>query len=350
MSKSTLIVLFSLMVLNIFSQKNYKFFLNEANTDFENKDYKGAIEKFSKALEYKSEITNAYRISEIYYNRALARYYLKNYDYSIKDLDEAINVKAEFIKAYVQKGTIYLKLKKPELCISVCNQGLNYSYDENLIINKAYAYQQQKKYDSAIYILKNLLNHQPNSIAAIRLIGSNFNYKKMWDSASYFFSMALELNPKDAFSLFDRGISKSYLKDYQGAKIDIEKGMEIDTMAKSTGYNNLGFFLKLEQKDYEGAVTFFDKAIDANPNFAYAYSNRGFAKLNLGDIKGAYKDIEKSIYIDNSNSYAHKNLALVHLKNNKKKDACQSLKKAKELGYSDLYDGEVDKLLEENCK
>ena len=126
--------------------------------------------------------------------------------------------------------------------------------------------------------------------------------------------------------------------------------MELDSLEKWVGYNNIAYFIKLEQKDYKGAIQMFDKAIALNPDFPYAYSNRGFAKLQLGDMKGAYQDVKKSLLMDNKNSYAYKNLALIYLKDGKKSDACYNLKKAIELGYTEEYDDDAKNLLAENCK
>ena len=50
-------------------------------------------------------------------------------------------------------------------------------------------------------------------------------------------------------------------------------------------------------KDYKGAVADYTKAIEINPNYAYAYYNRGIAKDELKDYKGAIADYTKAIEI-----------------------------------------------------
>jgi len=58
-------------------------------------------------------------------------------------------------------------------------------------------------------------------------------------------------------------------------------------------YNNRAY-VKLKKKDYEAAITDFDKAINLKPDYAAAFLNRGFAKKMLGDLSGACKDWTKA--------------------------------------------------------
>ena len=59
-------------------------------------------------------------------------------------------------------------------------------------------------------------------------------------------------------------------------------------------YNNRGS-AKGNLQDYKGAIADYTKAIELNPNYAYAYYNRGLAKVNLKDYKGAIADFNKAI-------------------------------------------------------
>ena len=55
--------------------------------------------------------------------------------------------------------------------------------------------------------------------------------------------------------------------------------------------------MELINKEYNNAITKFDKAIQLNPNFADSYYKRGFAKYNLGNHEGAIVDFEKGFKI-----------------------------------------------------
>ncbi|MDP6321666.1 MAG: tetratricopeptide repeat protein, partial [Prochlorococcaceae cyanobacterium ETNP14_MAG_5] len=52
--------------------------------------------------------------------------------------------------------------------------------------------------------------------------------------------------------------------------------------------------LKQRLKDNQGAISDYSKAIEINPEDAYAYSNRGNAKYESGDQQGACADWRKA--------------------------------------------------------
>jgi len=147
-----------------------------------------------------------------------------------------------------------------------------------------------------------------------------------------------------------RSINYASLKQYDKAEADNDFAAKVDSSLRYVAYNNTAYFVKIDMKDYKGAIELFDKSIQLKPDFAYAYSNKAFCKLQLGDIAGASKDIQKSLELDPNNSYAYKNYALIKLKQNKNSDACAYLKTANEKGYSLQYDEEVNELLKANCK
>ena len=53
-------------------------------------------------------------------------------------------------------------------------------------------------------------------------------------------------------------------------------------------------FDKFEAKDYYGAIADYTKAIELDPNYRNAYTNRGINKENLGDLNGACADWKKA--------------------------------------------------------
>jgi tetratricopeptide (TPR) repeat protein len=332
------------------AQVSYHSLFNEGVILLNDGKYKEAIAKLDKALDHKNEVDNKYLIADGYVYRGYCSYKLENYSTAHKDVLKAIELKKEYAKPYYYQSLIYQAEKKYALSVASCDSGLVHkSGDASLLISKAKAYLQLKSYSKAREPLHFLLTIDPKSIPAFRFIASSYLRQKNYDSAVVYFSKALEIDPVDFISYYDRGISRSYTKDEEGAKNDIEYAMKLDTATKEIGYNNLGYFLKLEKGKYAEAITFFNEAIKLDPVFAYAFSNRGLAKFKLGDPEAALADLKQSLKLDKTNSYAYKNLAIIYFGTDKKSKGCECLKKAEELGYTEQYDDEVETLTKANC-
>ena len=54
---------------------------------------------------------------------------------------------------------------------------------------------------------------------------------------------------------------------------------------------------KAKERDFEGAIENFDRAININPDYANAYNNRANVRHELGDDAGAIEDYTKAIWL-----------------------------------------------------
>ncbi len=60
---------------------------------------------------------------------------------------------------------------------------------------------------------------------------------------------------------------------------------------------------KYELKDYKGAIKYYNKAIELNPNNAVAYYNRGLAKIHLGQKDNGCLDLSKAGELGHAKAY-----------------------------------------------
>ena len=81
---------------------------------------------------------------------------------------------------------------------------------------------------------------------------------------------------------------------------------EIDLVEEAKIYFNRG--LKHQnQNEYEKAIADYNKAIELNPNYVYAYGNRGISYKNLGKYELAIADYNKAIELNPKYGNAYNN-------------------------------------------
>ncbi len=336
--------------LCIVAQNNFSFHYNKGVENFRKEQYNEAINDFSNALKYKNDSKNQYQVAGALMDRALCRMHLKSFSGALNDIDEAIKLKPEFTELYYTRSLIHIRNKQYDEAIVWAKKGLEIKPEnEELLLNIIMANRLRKNYKEVLVISDSLLKINPRSTDALNARADALRHEKNYADAIATYTKVIEMDPQNIEAFYDRGIANAHNKDFDAAYADIKRAMTIDTAQLWAGYNNIAFFIKFEQKDYQGSLEYFDKAIKLNPKFSNAYNNRGFAKLQLNDLKGARADIMRAQELEPTNSYAYRTMALYFIADNKPKQACEQLDKAIKFGYSDDYDDEVDKLIKVHC-
>ena len=104
---------------------------------------------------------------------------------------------------------------------------------------------------------------------------------------------------------FYRGVTCHDNKEFKKAISYYNTAIEINPQYAEV-YNNRGI-AKSALGKYQEAIVDCDKAIEINPKLAVAYSNRGNAKYSLGDKNGAIVDYDKAIEINPQLAMAYNN-------------------------------------------
>ena len=104
------------------------------------------------------------------------------------------------------------------------------------------------------------------------------------------------------------------LKNYQGAIIDYSKAIQLDSKA-SEYYFDRGY-AKGQLKNYLGALSDYNKTIQLNAKDYAAYLNRGNMKVELKNLNGAFIDYNKSIELnpESAKTYYARGLAKEKIK------------------------------------
>lgn len=161
---------------------------------------------------------------------------------------------------------------------------------------------------------------------------------------------AIELDPADIASYTDRGKTKAYANDLEGAKKDF---LYILTKDSTGGQAEAAFYYLGKITYYEGqfeeSIQYYDKLLVLVPTDSEAYYNRAIAKGMKMDVAGSIKDYDKAIEINPNymEAYANRGVAKINLLTTKGNiqptkeqtgDACADLKKAKQLGDKTVDD------------
>lgn len=115
---------------------------------------------------------------------------------------------------------------------------------------------------------------------------------------------AIRLVPEEETAYLLRGRIHELLGDAEAATADYRHVTDLNP------FNEEGCLLAgkllITLGKYDEAITFFDEAIEAAPDFAKAYAERGRAKNLRGDQAGAFEDLKKSIELNPEGEEAQK--------------------------------------------
>lgn len=293
---------------------------------------------------------------------------------------------SQSIKELLKKAGDLHEQQKYKEALTVYNQAwkkdtLNY----NVYLDRGALYMDMKDPENAFYDFTKAINLRPDSALpyhrrAIALYAMMYTDESIMDNTK-----AIELTQDDTLRMscfMNRGSAKQQKRDFQGAYEDYFRAAQYDpknigvlnniaTTLDELGrvdealeylqrvikldsnfigsYVNIGFqYTKL--KRYNEAITYFNKALTIDKDDPLTLNNRGLAWYHLKDYKAALTDINRSLEIYSGNSYAYKNRALVYIAQGQKEKGCADLKKALDLGFRQMYGGEVDDLHKEHCK
>lgn len=101
------------------------------------------------------------------------------------------------------------------------------------------------------------------------------------------YSKIFELDPQEYNALFNRGIARDAIEDFEGAIMDYTKFLEFEE--DSDAYFNRGNS-RFSMEDYTGALNDYSKALELKPYLQDALYNLANTKYELEDYEGAIDD------------------------------------------------------------
>ena len=109
----------------------------------------------------------------------------------------------------------------------------------------------------------------------------------------YAAAMKKTMAAKPAYDAYDAGRKALADKDTPKALAQAEKAIEL--FPEEANFHALRGDVRFVEKQYDMAVTNYDRAISRRPDFFYYYQQRGLAKYKLGQTDAAASDLQHSI-------------------------------------------------------
>lgn len=277
----------------------------------------------------------------------------QNYEQALIHTEELIKADNTDYVAWTLKGRCLFNLKREKQGIDAISKAIQI----NPKYYKAYSYRaimyNLLNFNSK-YIIDDLnifLSHEPKNIE-IRTIkaGVYFKYQK-FDKALKEYNQILKDAPNNYKAITFRASIYKKLGKLDLALRELNKVVKAKYKSPMVLEERASVFIKKEM--FDKAISDYNKILSETSNKeieAYTLNNRGFAYHKKGDNQKALVSINQSLKLLSSNSYAYKNRALVYIDMKKYEDACNDLNKSIEFGYTEIYNDEVEKLIEKNCK
>lgn len=291
---------------------------------------------------------------------------LRSYEAALDKCQVILNINQNSMEACLNKVKIYNKLEKYDETMDFLNSISSIvSVDYGFLNQKAQTLYYLGEIDESEKICKDLISAKYDSFEPeyiLGLIHSNKNEYKI--SSQYYCSALKKKNVNDTLLL---AIGRNYknLGDDDKALEFINKAIEENDLSVEAYIERINLYMDNEQYEdalsdveksikikespelyfkfgeilenlNENPIIHYNKAIDMDGDYSYAYLNRGIYYSKIGKYINAFEDFDKVIKIDNKLPLSYLQRGNIYLKAGKSSEAIEEYNKAVDLGYDDF--------------
>jgi tetratricopeptide (TPR) repeat protein len=129
-------------------------------------------------------------------------------------------------------------------------------------------------------------------------------------NAIEYFTQAIEQNPNNAVSYFNRAYEYVQTGNAQIAAADYTQAIALNDNFYDAYVNRADIYN--DAKDYEKAIADYNKAILIDPSLSIAYDHRGDTYFNMSDYENAFTDYNKMIEINPKSFSGYESRAITY--------------------------------------
>jgi tetratricopeptide (TPR) repeat protein len=301
--------------------KSYDQLVSRADYYYSIKAYKNAKDLYAQALELASEkkypALKIEEIDQLYLNDSIPA--------DISDNDDPESLDIDALPGQKNSGAGH-----SDSSTALYNEGLRRYYDSDLA-------GALEKFREAIARDSSFVDAYFNS-GFIKLNQADF------EEAIADFDIVLSLQPNDK-AWFYKGRALMGLGKFPEAAVQYTLAIAQNPQF-FYAYNNRGNVL-FQMEHYQEAVDDFTAAININPDYVFAYNNRGNAYFKLNDYQAAIDDYNKAIGLRPDYGFAYLNRGITYEVTGQMDKACADWQKAAELGIQVGYEYYIEQCLKQ---
>ncbi len=255
------------------------------------KDYTGAIQSLSSALEQVSEqSTLMLSKAPVLFHRGNAHVRTEDWDEAIRDFTLTIESLPDEINAYLNRGN---------------------------------AFQKQGLLDNAVLDYDEVLKRQPEHLPALLGKASALDLQARFEEALITYEKILSLDPHSAHAYNNRGNVYFKRGDIDRAIEDYTRAIKLDSTVIEPRKQRAQCYMKRQR--YADAVKDYTTAIRIDPSDYKLYCMRGLARMSMQNWAIAAKDFRAALDISPRDIQARIELAGLYVRLNRDRDAINEL-------------------------
>lgn len=321
---TVIIIIVFITATSVTAQLNKAYFLYQGQRLITQDRFTEAIRYLNTLIEVDSNIT------EGWFLRGVAKYYLNDIQGAKEDLTKSIERNPNFTIAYHYRAIANNRLSRYNDAFKDLEQALDLRPDdEEILFTRGGTYIQTKQYSKAILDYSKVIKATPNNIDSWlnRGIAKLCNADTIGAIAD--FSQAIKLNPFYGESYSRR--SRVYLetKEFDIALSDISQAIYLDSTS-TMNYFIRGLIHNAQHK-YKPALDDFNKVLTLDPNNSLSLYNRALIKTNTGALNSALEDYDILARLNPNNVLVFYNRAGVNFDLGKFQNAIYDYNRAIEL-------------------
>jgi len=185
---------------------------------------------------------------------------------------------------------------------------------------------QQKKFDEADRILKDLLSQDSTNIYFLSLLAEVNLQQDKFDTARTIIDNAIGLSPDSPHLFYTKSRIAIQQNNFDEAEKNVRQSIALDP--NDADYFALLANIKLGRKQYEEALQLANKALEIDAENLLGLNTRSTALLKLNRSAESFNTIEGALREDPNNAYTHANYGWGLLEKGNHKKALEHFKEA----------------------